>query len=240
MLTARNALGVETTATSPSSSTGRSPASRSCRRSSRRTATAGTTRRFRFTLNGPARAVLTVRRGKRTSGRSSPVSSRPGRRRSSGTDGSGAGSASTSSARPPRDARRARPSRTRSRSRRTRTGPRASVRLEAEAPALDQRAGDITAVFDGSRTVTKRRLKPGRFPIQPGGPYTTVRVSRARLRRERRPPAHLPLSEPSRRRRARGARGARRAARRDRPRGRSRRERGRGPSTSAAGPPRAR
>ena len=56
------------------------------------------------------------------------------------------------------------------------TGPvlrfvsRPNLRLSINEP------GDITAVFDGTRTVTKRRLKPGRFSIQAGGPYSTVRV----------------------------------------------------------------
>jgi hypothetical protein len=56
------------------------------------------------------------------------------------------------------------------------TGPvlrfvsRPNLRLTINEP------GDITAVFDGARTVTKRRLKPGRFSIPAGGSYSTVRV----------------------------------------------------------------
>ena len=56
------------------------------------------------------------------------------------------------------------------------TGPvlkfvsRPNLRLSITEP------GDVTAVFDGTRTVTKRRLKPGRFYIRPDGPYSTVRV----------------------------------------------------------------
>ena len=34
----------------------------------------------------------------------------------------------------------------------------------------------MTVVFDGSRTVTRRRLVPGRFRIAPGGAFSTFRA----------------------------------------------------------------
>ncbi len=34
----------------------------------------------------------------------------------------------------------------------------------------------MTVVFDGSRTVTRRRLAPGRFRIAPGGAFSTFRA----------------------------------------------------------------
>src|SRR4029450_13247957 len=53
---------------------------------------------------------------------------------------------------------------------RLRWGSRPNLRLSVNEP------GDLAGVFDGARTVTKRRLKPGKFTIDPGGPYSTVRA----------------------------------------------------------------
>jgi hypothetical protein len=37
--------------------------------------------------------------------------------------------------------------------------------------------GDITVVLDGTRTLTRRRLIPGRFSFTAGGPFTTIRAT---------------------------------------------------------------
>jgi hypothetical protein len=42
--------------------------------------------------------------------------------------------------------------------------------------SIDEPA-DVTVVFDDTRTVTVRRLAPGRFRIQPGGAFTTLRAT---------------------------------------------------------------
>ena len=90
---------------------------------------------------------------------------------------------------------------------------------------------DVTVVFDGTRTVTVRRLRAGQVHV-PG--------RRRRSRRSRRSPGTSPATtagrsgtrsrDPARRRRARAGRGARRGARRGRPRFPSR-----GGATSRAG-----
>ena len=57
------------------------------------------------------------------------------------------------------------------------TGPR--LRL-VSAPNLTftvNEPADVTAVLDGSRTVTVRRLTPGRFQIPPGGAFTSFRAT---------------------------------------------------------------
>ena len=132
--------------------------------------------RFRFTLNGPARVVLTVRRGKRIVGQVFAGELDPGPRMIewNGRFRSGIGQhefqadlRATSLVSTVRQTVRFATDT---------TGPvlrfvsRPNLRFSINEPA------DITAVFDGTRTVTKRRLRPGRFSIQPDGPYSTVRV----------------------------------------------------------------
>ena len=36
---------------------------------------------------------------------------------------------------------------------------------------------DVTVLLDGSRTLTYRRMTPGRFRITPGGAFTTLRAT---------------------------------------------------------------
>jgi N-acetylmuramoyl-L-alanine amidase len=177
VLSARNALGVETTATlavivdrtlqgfrvvpqvlSPNGD-GRNDLAR-----------------FRFTLNNPARVVLTIRRGKRTIGQVFSGQLEAGQRaiewngrfrRGVGEHEFRADLRVTSPVTTVRD--------TVALATDT-TGPvlrfvsRPNLRFSINEP------GDVTAVFDGARTVTTRRLKPGRFSVQAGGPYSTVRV----------------------------------------------------------------
>jgi hypothetical protein len=132
--------------------------------------------RFRFTLHGPARVVLTVRRGKKTMGQvfSGPLEAGPHAIEWNGRFRRGVGQHEFSA-----DIRATSPVTTIRQSvvfATDMTGPRLkwvsrpNLRLSIDEP------GDITAVFDTSRTVTKRRLKPGKFTIDPGGAYSTVRV----------------------------------------------------------------
>ena len=54
-----------------------------------------------------------------------------------------------------------------------RTGPR--LRLLSSSPLTFKinEPADVTVIFDGSRTVTRRRLTPGRFRIAPGGAFSS-------------------------------------------------------------------
>ena len=57
------------------------------------------------------------------------------------------------------------------------TGPR--LRLPGpSAPTFSvNEPADVTVVFDGTRTVTVRRLVPGRFRVSPGGAFTSLRAT---------------------------------------------------------------
>ena len=132
--------------------------------------------RFRFTLNASARVVLTVRRGKRTVGQvfSGPLEAGPhavewnGRfRRGVGEHEFRAEIRATSLVTTIRDSI---PFATDTTGPRLRWVSRPNLRLSVNEPS------DVTVVLDGTRTITKRRLKPGKFTIQPGGPYSTLRA----------------------------------------------------------------
>ena len=132
--------------------------------------------RFRFTLNGPARVVVTVKRGKKTVGQvfSGPLEAGPHAIEWNGRFRKGVGEhlfraeiRATSLVTTIRDSVLFQTDTT---GPRLRWVSRPSLRLSVNEPS------DITVVFDGTRTVTKRRLKPGKFTIDPGGPYSTVRA----------------------------------------------------------------
>ena len=56
------------------------------------------------------------------------------------------------------------------------TGPRLKL-ISAQTVTLSvNEPADVTALFDGTRTVTRRRLTPGRVRIPPEGAFTTFRV----------------------------------------------------------------
>ena len=57
-----------------------------------------------------------------------------------------------------------------------RTGPRLRLLRSSPLTFTVNEPGDVTVVFDGSRTVTRRRLAPGRFRIAPGGAFTSFRA----------------------------------------------------------------
>jgi hypothetical protein len=56
------------------------------------------------------------------------------------------------------------------------TGPRLRFVSRPNLRFSVNEPSDVTVVFDGTRTVTKRRLKPGKFTIQAGGTYSTLRA----------------------------------------------------------------
>jgi N-acetylmuramoyl-L-alanine amidase len=133
--------------------------------------------KFRFALNGPARVSLAVRRGKRGIGIVFSGRLEPGRhaiewngifRRRVGESEYMATLSATSlvatvaqkmefavDVTPPR----------------LRLLDRSALRFSINEP------GDITVVLDGTRTVTRRRLIPGRFTIAPGGPFTSIQAT---------------------------------------------------------------
>jgi N-acetylmuramoyl-L-alanine amidase-like protein len=174
VLTARNAIGIETTATlavivdRTLAGFGVAPQVFSPNRDGRLDTT-----RFRFTLNNAARVTLTVRRGKRTLGQvfSGPLQPGPQSIEWNGRFARGVGEHEFRA-----DLRVTSPVTT---VRDTvafatdTTGPRfkllsgPNLRFSLNEPA------DVTVVFDGTRTVTVRRLVPGKFNIQAGGSYTS-------------------------------------------------------------------
>jgi len=177
VITARNALGIETTATL-ALTVDRTlagyrvvPQVFSPNRDGRLDVT-----RFRFTLTAPARISLTVRRGTKTLGQvfSGPLEAGlhaiewNGRfRRGVGQHEFRADIRATSLVSTIRDSI---PFATDTTGPRLRWVSRPNLRLSVNEPS------DVTVVFDGTRTVTRRRLKPGKFTIQPGGAYSTLRA----------------------------------------------------------------
>jgi hypothetical protein len=177
VLTARNALGIETTATlavivdRTLAGFRVAPQVFSPNRDGRLDST-----RFRFFLNGPARVVLTVRRGRRTLGQvfAGPLDAGPrtiewnGRfRRGVGEHEFRADLRVTSLVATVRD--------TVAFATDT-TGPRLRLLSSSNLTFHVNEPADVSVVFDGSRTVTRRRLVPGRFRIDAGGPYTSFRA----------------------------------------------------------------
>jgi len=132
--------------------------------------------RFRFTLNAPARVALTVGRGKKSVGQvfSGSLEAGPhavewnGRfRRGVGEHVFRAEIRATSLVTTIRDSI---PFATDTTGPRLRWVSRPSLRLSVNEPS------DVTVVLDGTRTVSTRRMRPGKFTIQPGGPYSTLRA----------------------------------------------------------------
>jgi len=129
--------------------------------------------RFKFTLYNPARVTLTVRRGKKTVGQVSSGAFQPGPQfiewngrfaRGIGEHEFKADIRVTSTVTTLRD--------TVTFATDT-TGPKLKI-VSRTAPRLTiNEPGDVTVVFDGARTVTLRRLVPGKFGVQPGGAFTS-------------------------------------------------------------------
>jgi hypothetical protein len=57
-----------------------------------------------------------------------------------------------------------------------RSGPRLRLLSSLTPTFTVNEPADVTVVFDGSRTVTRRRLVPGRFKVAPGGAFSTFRA----------------------------------------------------------------
>jgi N-acetylmuramoyl-L-alanine amidase len=174
VLTARNAIGIETTATlavivdRTLAGFRVAPQVFSPNRDGRLDST-----RFSFTLNGPARAALTVRRGKRTLGQVFAGQLQPGLqtiewngrfRRGIGEHEFRADLRVTS---PVATVKSTVAFATDT------TGPRLKL-LSGSIPRFSvNEPGDVTVVFDGTRTVTQRRLRPGKFSVQAFGAYSS-------------------------------------------------------------------
>jgi hypothetical protein len=56
------------------------------------------------------------------------------------------------------------------------TGPVLKLVSAATLTFRINEPGDVTVIFDGTRTVTRRRVVPGKFKIPPGGAYTSFRA----------------------------------------------------------------
>ena len=177
MLTARNAIGIETTATlavivdRTLAGYRVAPQVFSPNGDGRLDVT-----RFRFTLNGPARVVLTVGLGKKTVGQvfSGSLEAGPHAIEWNGRFRKGVGEhvfrADMRATSPVTTIRESVPFATDTTGPKLKWVSRPNLRLSVDEPS------DVTVVFDGTRTVTKRRLQPGKFTIDPGGPYSTVRA----------------------------------------------------------------
>ena len=174
VLTARNAIGIETTATlavivdRTLAGFRVAPQVFSPNGDGRLDST-----RFSFTLNGPARVTLTVRRGKRTLGQVFSGQLQPGSQRIdwNGRFLRGVGEHEfrgdllvTSSVTTVKS--------TVAFATDT-TGPRLKL-VSGTTPRFSvSEPADVTVVFDGTRTVSLRRLEPGPFTVQAGGPFTS-------------------------------------------------------------------
>jgi hypothetical protein len=129
--------------------------------------------KFRFTLYNPARVTLSIRRGKKTLGQIYSGMLQPGAQaiewngrftRGIGEHEFQADIRATSPVTTLRD--------TATFATDT-TGPKLKI-VSRTAPRLSlNEPADVTVVFDGTRTVTLRRLLPGKFTVQSGGPFSS-------------------------------------------------------------------
>jgi N-acetylmuramoyl-L-alanine amidase len=174
VLTARNAIGIETTATlavivdRTLAGFRVAPQVFSPNGDGRLDST-----RFSFTLNNPARVTLTVRRGKRTLGQVFSGQLQPGAQR---IDWNGRFQRGVGEHEFRGDLRVTSPVTTLTSTvafATDTTGPRLKLVSGSAARFSINEPGDVTIVFDGTRTVTLRRLKPGKFSVQAGGPFTS-------------------------------------------------------------------
>jgi hypothetical protein len=177
VLTARNALGIETTATlavivdRTLAGLSVAPQVFSPNGDGRLDTTS-----FSFLLNGPARVSLIVRRGKRVIGQVFSGQLVAGQQAIewNGRFQRGVGEREYRA-----DLRATSPVAT---TKQTvpfavdRTGPRLRLISSSTLTFSVNEPADVTVVFDGSRTVTRRRLSPGRLRISAGGAYSTFRA----------------------------------------------------------------
>jgi hypothetical protein len=173
VLTARNAIGVETTATlalivdRTLAGFRVAPQVFSPNNDGRLDRT-----RFRFTLYNPARVVLTVRRGAKTLGTVYSGALQPG---TQSIEWSGRFTRGVGEHELKADLRVTSPVTT---IRDTvgfatdTTGPKLKIVSRTTPRFSINEPGDVTVVFDGTRTVTVRRLVPGKFGVPPGGAFS--------------------------------------------------------------------
>ncbi|HVR14478.1 MAG TPA: peptidoglycan recognition protein [Gaiellaceae bacterium] len=174
VLTARNAIGIETTATlavivdRTTAGFQVSPQVFSPNNDGRLDTT-----RFSFTLDKPARATLTIRRGKRAVGQVFSGQLQPGLQ---SIDWNGRFRRGVGEHEFRADLRVTSPVATVTSSvafATDTTGPKLKrVAITPLRFSIDEPA-DVTAVFDGTRSVTVRRLRPGKFTFPAGGPFTS-------------------------------------------------------------------
>ena len=180
VLTARNAIGIETTATlavivdRTTAGFQVSPQVFSPNNDGRLDTT-----RFSFTLDKPARATLTIRRGKRAVGQVFSGPLQPGLQ---SIDWNGRFRRGVGEHEFRADLRVTSPVATVTSTvafATDTTGPKLKrVALSPLRFSINEPA-DVTVVFDGTRTVTVRRLGPGKFTFPAGGPFTSfVAVAR--------------------------------------------------------------
>ena len=195
VLTARNAIGIETTATlavivdRTTAGFQVSPQVFSPNNDGRLDTT-----RFSFTLDKPARATLTIRRGKRGIGQ---VFSGPLQAGLQAIDWNGRFRRGVGEHEFRADLRVTSPVATVTSTvafATDTTGPRlkrvsvSPLRFSVNEPA------DVTVVFDGTRTVTLRRLPAGQVHLPVGRPVHIVRRRRPGLRGQRRPADQVPVA----------------------------------------------
>jgi hypothetical protein len=174
VLTARNSIGVETTATLAlivDRTLARfkvAPQVFSPNNDGRLDRT-----RFKFTLYNPARIALTVRRGAKTLGMVYSGALQPG---AQSIEWNGRFTRGVGEHELKADLRVTSPVTT---IRDTvgfatdTTGPKLKIVSRTTPRFSVNEPGDVTVVFDGTRTVTVRRLVPGKFSVPPGGAFST-------------------------------------------------------------------
>jgi hypothetical protein len=174
VLTARNAIGIETTATlavivdRTTAGFQVSPQVFSPNHDGRFDTT-----RFSFTLDKPARATLTIRRGKRALGQVFSGQLQPGLQ---SVDWNGRFRRGVGEHEFRADLRVTSPVATITSTlalATDTTGPKLKRLAVSPLRFSINEPGDVTVVFDGTRSVTVRRLRPGKFTVQPGGPFTS-------------------------------------------------------------------
>ena len=180
VLTARNAIGIETTATlavivdRTLALFQVSPQVFSPNHDGRLDTT-----RFSFMLDKPARVTLTIRRGKRTLGQVFSGQMQAGLQT---IDWNGRFRRGVGEHEFRADLRVTSPVATVKSTvalATDTTGPRLK-RVNASTPRFSvNEPADVTVVFDGTRSVSVRRLRPGKFTVPPGGPFSSfVAVAR--------------------------------------------------------------
>jgi hypothetical protein len=134
------------------------------------------TTHFNFQLNGPARVSLIVRRGKRTIGQVFAGQLQPGQQTIEWNGRFRRGVAEKEYRADLRATSVVATTRQTVAFAVDRTGPRLRLLSSSTLTFSVNEPADVTVVFDGTRTVTRRRFIPGRFRISAGGGFSTFRA----------------------------------------------------------------